>query len=196
METKEKEPLEIVEEFYNLLTEHEVPEGWRLGNLPPKMTGEQAWALIYYLQEGPRLLPDHIERCGWCYRLIDSWGEHIEWVHSKEQRLCESCYQAERAFECCACDEHDCHEAPGRMAVVTEEVQGLSPGLYRITRWPFYADGMIEGYIYQSSFERIGEIPKSADTNGYPIGFLCLGCERKTGLSNTEYTNGGAGIKN
>lgn len=152
----EKTALETVEEFYQLLTDHEVPEGWRLGNLPPKMTGEQAWALIYYLQGSPGL-PDHIERCDGCGSLIDSWGEHVEWVHSKEQRLCESCYQAERAFQCCACDEHDCHDGPGRLAVLTEEKGNLSPGLYRITRWPFYADGMIEGYLFESSFERVME---------------------------------------
>lgn len=185
METtsEKKTPLETVEELYRLLTDHEVPDGWTIGNLPPKMTGEQAFSLIWYLQEGPRCLPDHIERCGGCGDLFDSYCEHSEYVQARGHTLCESCYRAERAFRCCACDNHDCHDAPGRLAVVAEEVQGLPPGLYKITRWPFYADGIIEGHIYEDTFERVGDAPESADTDGYPIGFLCSDCE-KTSLSN------------
>lgn len=169
--------LKTVEEFYKLLTEHEVPEGYRMPDLPPKMTGKQAFALIWYLQEGPRVLPDHIEYCESCDCLGDSWSESFEYVKSKEMRLCESCYRAEHAFECCKCENHDCHEAPGRLAVLTEKYGELEPGLYRIKSWPFYADGMIEGYLFEDAFERIGDAPNEVDTEGYPVGFLCCDCE-------------------
>ncbi len=177
MKTEEKSPIETVNEFYRLLTEHEVPEGWTLPNLPPKMTGEQAFALIYYLQEGPRLLPDHIERCEECGELADSWSQNIEYIESIGKRLCEGCYQSKHGFACCACENHDCHTAPGRLAVVAQEVQGLLPGLYQITEWPFWADGMISGYLYEDTFKHVGEVPEKADTGDYAIGFLCVECE-------------------
>lgn len=177
-----KDPLEAVNEFYRLLTDHEVPEGWSLGDLPPKMTGAEAFSLIYYLQQGPRVFPDHIEHCDGCDDLVDSWGEHIEYVTSKEQRLCESCYRAASAYECCACENHDCHSGPGRLLVVTKETQSLSPGLYKITSWPFYADGMITGHVFDNVLEQVGAVPEDADTHGYPMGFLCAACEKSTGV--------------
>lgn len=156
MNTDKKTHLETVSELFDLLTKHEAPEGWKMDNLPPKMTGRQAFTLIWYLQEGPRCLPDHIEHCDACDHLGDSHGENFEYVESKEQRLCESCYRAERAYQCCKCENHDYHEAPGRLAVLTKKEGRLKPGLYRITSWPFYADGMIEGFLFESSFKRIG----------------------------------------
>lgn len=179
--TDKKEPLEIVEELFRLLTEHEIPEGWTIPDLPPKMTGKQAFALIWYLQEGTRCFPDHIEHCESCDHIGDSWSENFEYVESKGQRLCESCYQAEHAFHCCMCDNHDCHEAPGRLAVMTRGEGKLKRGLYRITSWPFYANGMIEGFLFEGSFERVGEVPKKANTDGYPMGFLCVECEKVIG---------------
>lgn len=182
---KETEPLEIVEAFYRLLTEHEVPEGWTLSDLPPKMTGAQAFSLIYYLQEGPGVFPDHIEHCEECDRIVDSWGEQIRYVESEGKHLCESCYSAVHAYECCACDKHDCHDAPGRLAVLGGEVGRLTPGLYRIPQWPVYADGMIEGFLFEGSFERIGEVPPGVDLEGYEMGFLCADCE-KLALTKTQ----------
>jgi hypothetical protein len=176
MNTK-RDALETVEEFYRLLTEHDIPDGCQIPDLPPKMTGKQAASIIWYLQEIPRCLPDHIEHCESCDRLGDSWSENFEYVESKKMRLCESCYGAEKAFKCCKCENHDCHEAPGRLAVLTEPEGEMERGLYQITSWPFYADGMVTGFLFESAFQRLGEVPDDVDTEGYPMGFLCNHCE-------------------
>lgn len=177
MSEKEKSDLETAEEFYRLLTEHELPEGYVMQDLPPKMTGEQAFSLIWFLQEALCVLPDHIGRCGGCGELYDTHHEHGDFVESKGEILCESCYEAESAYQCSCCDNHDCHEAPGRLLVITERCGDLEPGLYRIERWPFYADGMITGLVYEDALTRIGDVPQNADTGRYSMGFLCTKCE-------------------
>lgn len=180
----EKTPLEDTQELYDLLTLHELPEGYKMEDLPPKMTGNQAFSLIWFLQERLRCLPDRIEHCGNCGDIFDSWSENAEYVDALGKMLCESCYRAMGCYQCCKCEDHDLHNGPGRMAVLTQREGKLRPGLYRITRWPFYADGMIEGYLFESSFEKIGELPSKIETNGYPMGFLCQKCE--TGLDTVD----------
>lgn len=180
-ETTERSDLEEIEEFYKLLVEHEIPDGYRMPNLPPRMTGEQAFSLIWFLQERLRCLPDNIKRCGCCDSLADEHSEFVRYVKSKKEFLCESCYQAEQAYECCGahCDNHDCHEKPGRLVVMTEEVQGMEAGLYRIKDWPFYANGVIDMYVHENALERVGELPPGVNTDGYAMGFLCSECEKK-----------------
>jgi len=41
------------------------PEGYHL-NTMPHLTEEQAWTVIYVLQEKFRLIPDHYEKCDKC----------------------------------------------------------------------------------------------------------------------------------
>ncbi len=61
--------LEWVEEFYEFL-QGDVPSSVRLKeklNLSP----EQAFNVIWYLQEQLPVFPDHIQRCGECDSLYD-----------------------------------------------------------------------------------------------------------------------------
>lgn len=65
---------------------------------------------------------------------------------------------------------------------------GLVPGAYRIKHFPYYADGMIEGYLIESSLERIGDVPAGVDFLGYPCTHLCDECSKKTLSSKTQPT--------
>lgn len=67
-------PLEDVEFFYNFLQGKATPEGIFI-NHPPHMTAEEAFGVIYYLQEGMGIFPDHYEICRKCGAMFDSWGE-------------------------------------------------------------------------------------------------------------------------
>jgi hypothetical protein len=53
-----------------------LPEGYQMGaNCVPNLTPNQAWTVIWYIQELHWQLPDNIERCDLCGRLYDSWAE-------------------------------------------------------------------------------------------------------------------------
>ena len=64
--------LEDAEKFYRFL-QGEVPETLTL-RCPPNLSKEQAFAVIYYLQEELRIFPDHYEQCREpsCRDLFDS----------------------------------------------------------------------------------------------------------------------------
>lgn len=70
--------LEWVNEFYEFL-QGNVPEG--ITTRPKiKLTKNQAFSIIWYLQEKFSVIPDHIEQCDVCGNLYDSWsqGHHSE----------------------------------------------------------------------------------------------------------------------
>jgi len=110
-------------------------------------------------------------------------------------------------FWCEACDDHlkrddgqtcarcrdELHVHAGRtLFVATGEIEldedgnaaediehGLVPGCYRILKFPYYADGMIEGHVIKHALERVADLPDGLDTDGYPCGHLCDGCSAK-----------------
>lgn len=69
----DKVTLEQVETLYAFL-QGECPEGFYIKNMP-KLTPDQAFAVIYYLQEGMYLIPDKYEKCRECDDLYDSANE-------------------------------------------------------------------------------------------------------------------------
>ncbi len=72
---RENISLEEVEKFYNFL-QGEVPEELTLQS-PPKLTADQAFTVVYYLQEIFQILPDKYEKCLMpeCNALFDSENE-------------------------------------------------------------------------------------------------------------------------
>jgi len=65
--------LEQVEELYRFL-QGECPEDFFIKSMP-NLTPDQAFAVIYYLREGMRLIPDKYEKCRECDDLYDSRDE-------------------------------------------------------------------------------------------------------------------------
>ncbi|MBR1742835.1 MAG: hypothetical protein IJ733_13395 [Lachnospiraceae bacterium] len=59
----------------------------------PDLAQDQAFAVIYYLQEHLGLIPDIYEKCGCCGRLYDS-GEEGMYSLEKEIYLCEDCMES------------------------------------------------------------------------------------------------------
>lgn len=97
--------------------------------------------------------------------------------------VCEDCHADDR-FVCCLCGEFDNTAEQHLLLVVTAESASaiggpLGPGTYLIAKWPYYADGMIEGHFYADSLLRIGDVPEGADTGCYEAGHLCSACQRK-----------------
>ena len=55
----------LVEEFYSFLQGGDAPKGYSL-SLRPKLTPEQAFTVIYVMQERMHILTDEIEKCDGC----------------------------------------------------------------------------------------------------------------------------------
>jgi len=73
MNEPEEITLEQVETLYAFL-QGECPERFCIKAMP-NLTPDQAFAVIYYLQEGLGLIPDKYEKCRECDDLYDSANE-------------------------------------------------------------------------------------------------------------------------
>lgn len=67
--------LERTQELFEFL-QGEIPDGYRIKRQSvPKLTAEQAWTVVWYIQEQHWQAPDHIERCELCGDLYNSHSE-------------------------------------------------------------------------------------------------------------------------
>ena len=83
-----KDDQEWIEEFYEFLQGN--PPASIQCESQPKLTQEQAFNVIWYLQEHFPIIPDHYERCGVCG---DIYNEHEEgaWSDVTGQGYCFDC---------------------------------------------------------------------------------------------------------
>jgi len=87
---KDRTDINWVNEFYEFL-QGNCPDCIKLtSHNQPKLTEKKSFAIIWYLQEHMRILPDHIERCDICGELFDTWQEGIHW-ESKGRHYCGGC---------------------------------------------------------------------------------------------------------
>lgn len=68
--TKNSIGIDEVQQLMDML-QGELPDDINLQHLPPPMTKEQAFSIIWFLQEITRVLPDSIEMCHVCDTLFD-----------------------------------------------------------------------------------------------------------------------------
>lgn len=68
-----------VEEFFEMLKGGSLPNGIAMEN-QPELNHEQAFSVIWFLQEHFKVLPDHIEMCVLCKDLFDAHcgGNYID----------------------------------------------------------------------------------------------------------------------
>ncbi|MCG3207266.1 MAG: hypothetical protein FOGNACKC_00866 [Anaerolineae bacterium] len=65
---------EQIQEFMDMLTGGEVPEGMQMED-QPELSYKQAFSVIWYLQEHLRVLPDKFEMCDVCNTIFDNDSE-------------------------------------------------------------------------------------------------------------------------
>ncbi|MDR1902068.1 MAG: hypothetical protein LBQ88_07305 [Treponema sp.] len=94
--------IENVSELYNYLQGKQRPSGFGEGLLMPQLSEDMAWEIIYVLQEGLRIIPDHIERCDNCGTLYntDSGGRYSE---LEGKCYCECCLDRSEVTFCGIC---------------------------------------------------------------------------------------------
>ncbi len=106
--------IEQVQELYDMLTGEKQPEGCVIPESEmPNLSAIAAFTVIWYLQTGPRIIPDHFEQCkecdaiydtncsGYCEKVIAA-EEGSQMVFTTTARpLCEECVLPPRHCEGC-----------------------------------------------------------------------------------------------
>ena len=152
--------------------------------------------------------------CTWCGEELDDEEAESPRLDDADKVICDDCYRDEYEYTCHWCEEsedmeHHCEV--GSLFVLYESVDAqpphsrkpwysqkrykMRPGIYRITRWPMYYDGIIEGGLYAWAFEWFGPLPEKWEDRSdgyYPCGPLCRSCQRK--IKHAKWRPGG--IKN
>lgn len=103
--------------------------------------------------------------------------------------ICDSCYSDEFEDWCSLCDEvvdkDELEASPGHIVAVYSDapVRGgddLKAGYYRVLSWPFFADGMVEGYFIGGTLERLADLDdkgkRAAKDQSCLSGPMCKRC--------------------
>jgi hypothetical protein len=78
--------------------------------------------------------------------------------------ICSDCWRERFMDLCVRCDETvmktELEAKPGELIAIWMDVgdDDLLPGYYRVKEWPFYADGMIEGFFFQGALEQVAAL--------------------------------------
>lgn len=100
-DNKDWSDLQWILEFYEFM-QGEIPDGIGLGGTEMNLTQDQAFTIIWYLQEHFSILPDNIEKCSDCGELYDTncSGEYME-IEGKH--YCDGCIDNSEATYCYKC---------------------------------------------------------------------------------------------
>ena len=90
-------------------------------------------------------------------------------------------------FKCGYCEERFLDRDLRWLAVV-EPVDGAHRGVYRIVKFPFYADGMIEAHLYRDALRRNGRL-LGDEPDEFPVCLLCPDCALKHGSRTQDDKN-------
>ena len=123
-------------------------------------------------------------RCWYCGQRLDKDEEEQLYLDKAQHGdlFCYQCYHEKFEFTCCHCQEYDHIDNRPKMLVVFEPEDaglpaGWKPGVYEILHLPYYADGMIEVFIYKWALAYLGPLPAKADSHDYACGHLCYDCQ-------------------
>jgi hypothetical protein len=101
---QEGEMLKSVNDFYDYLRGKKNMPNFSGGPPFPNLSDDMAWEVIYMLQEGLRVLPDHIERCDGCGELYDTWSEG-QYSELDGKSYCGGCADSSETTYCDECGE-------------------------------------------------------------------------------------------
>jgi hypothetical protein len=103
--------------------------------------------------------------------------------------LCSWCWDCENMDACDRCEgwfeKSELESKPGEIIAVWRTAPGWhSPvrrGYYRVKEWPFYADGMVEGYFRNDALDRIGPLDPTGRRRRWDVvalaGAMCAECQ-------------------
>lgn len=98
----EEMTLEKVKEFFEWLQGKSCPDNLHF-DTKFSLTEEEAFSIIYYLQEGLEILPDKFEMCKECKDIYDSYEEGTHIDEESEGQEGEKFNEAEYGNYCYSC---------------------------------------------------------------------------------------------
>lgn len=102
-QSKKEITLEQTQELFDFLQGNFMPEGWTI-KPKPRLTRNQAWSVIYYLQERLRILPDHYEKCRRNKCDSDLFNSESEGCPANYCEIC-GCQKRSKNYNCDNCSK-------------------------------------------------------------------------------------------
>lgn len=100
------------------------------------------------------------------------------------QAVCDDCFHEHFEFNCIRCGNSESDEDQHRYLLILEECGGLQPGIYAVTRRPYFTSNYFDMWWNKGALTYL----RAADGNyynegDYPSGHLCSGCRSEMGLT-------------
>ena len=127
-------------------------------------------------------------KCVYCDNELDE--EEAEDPHRDRDGdpLCDECHREHFQFTCCGCGNYGDNEDQHNMLVVFDAEGAFDEedrkarfgrGVYRVKDRPYYVSDYFSMQLRTRCLERIGDVPKGADPEGFACGHLCLECQQE-----------------
>ena len=141
--------------------------------------------------------------CGWCGCELDEEEKESPRLNEDGDVICDNCWSDEYEGACYRCREtverSELDMSPLRLIIVLDDAPGsptnLTPGYYRVTKWPLYSDGMVEAHMESDNMVKVAdiedEVKKEEDEAVMAAcGPMCNACQEIVeGLSKNNKTN-------
>lgn len=93
--------------------------------------------------------------------------------------LCDKCHEDKYQHLCHICEDFFYEDMDAKISpkyiIVLEDGNGVPTGIYEITSYPFFVDGMIEYHIFKNAVKRICDAPSEIESH-YEAGYICDKC--------------------
>lgn len=128
------------------------------------------------------------ETCTWCGGQLNEEEVTDPRTDGSGETICDACYIEHFTEVCSRCDESvetsEFSAEPTQLIAVWRDAPGLGEsvraGYYLVARWPIYADGMIEAFLYSDNLRRVADLDEkgraAAENAPTPAAPLCRTC--------------------
>lgn len=136
--------------------------------------------------------------CSWCGEELSK--EEVQYPPSDiEEAICDDCYYEEYHYPCCRCGDLEREKlnsegvktgepAHNMLVIYRPDEAGveLRPGVYRVVRWPYWTDAMLNAWVHEDCLRYLAPLEKKEHYregraefgyNDYPCGHLCQSCQ-------------------
>ena len=126
--------------------------------------------------------------CSICGKELDS--EEIESPRKDKagRIICDECFDDKYTHHCPICEEHFDEDFTKKISpkylLISDcaaEAMYINSGIYEITKYPFFREGMIEISMIETALDRIAHLPKDFDEDEFfsDIFYVCEECGKK-----------------
>ena len=126
--------------------------------------------------------------CEHCEKELDEEEQEAPREDKAGNIICDKCFDEKYMFTCAICEElfeEDFSKRISPQYLFISEYAGedlnISPGIYEIIAYPFFADGVIEIHIFTSALRRVANVPPSVNESEQygDIFYVCKECVGK-----------------